>query len=67
MARSSGGPERVRGRGGMILPDVNVLVHAHNADSGVHERARQWWMPALPAPKASASLGRLCLVLSAWY
>jgi toxin-antitoxin system PIN domain toxin len=27
----------------MILPDVNVLVHAHNADSAVHERARLWW------------------------
>lgn len=27
----------------MILPDVNVLVHAHNSDSGVHEQARQWW------------------------
>ena len=27
----------------MILPDVNVLVHAHNSDSGVHEPARQWW------------------------
>jgi toxin-antitoxin system PIN domain toxin len=27
----------------MILPDVNVLVHAHNADSAVHESARQWW------------------------
>ena len=27
----------------MILPDVNVLVHAHNADSSVHERARLWW------------------------
>ena len=27
----------------MILPDVNVLVHAHNADSVVHERARRWW------------------------
>lgn len=27
----------------MILPDVNVLVHAHNADSAVHTRARQWW------------------------
>jgi toxin-antitoxin system PIN domain toxin len=26
----------------MILPDVNVLVHAHNADSAVHERARRW-------------------------
>jgi toxin-antitoxin system PIN domain toxin len=27
----------------MILPDVNVLVHAHNADSAVHEKARDWW------------------------
>lgn len=27
----------------MILPDVNVLVHAHNSDSAVHETARVWW------------------------
>lgn len=27
----------------MILPDVNVLVHAHNSESRVHERARAWW------------------------
>ena len=27
----------------MILPDVNILVHAHNADSAVHEAARTWW------------------------
>jgi len=27
----------------MILPDVNILVHAHNADSPVHDRARAWW------------------------
>lgn len=27
----------------MILPDINVLVHAHNSDSPVHERARLWW------------------------
>lgn len=27
----------------MILPDVNVLVHAHNADSKVHKPAKQWW------------------------
>jgi len=27
----------------MILPDVNVLVHAHNSDSAVHARARTWW------------------------
>lgn len=33
----------------MILPDVNVLVHAHNADSAVHERARRWWDGCLAA------------------
>jgi toxin-antitoxin system PIN domain toxin len=27
----------------MILPDVNVLIHAHNSDSPVHDRARAWW------------------------
>ena len=27
----------------MILPDVNVLVHAHNSDSAVHDAARRWW------------------------
>ena len=27
----------------MILPDVNVLVHAHNANSAVHQQARRWW------------------------
>ena len=27
----------------MILPDVNVLVHAHNADSALHNRAMLWW------------------------
>ena len=26
----------------MILPDVNVLVHAFRADSGDHERCREW-------------------------
>ena len=27
----------------MILPDINLLIHAHNADSPVHEAARSWW------------------------
>jgi len=31
----------------VILPDVNVLVHAHNSDSPVHKRARQWWNECL--------------------
>lgn len=31
----------------MILPDVNVLIHAHNLDSPHHETAREWWNAAL--------------------
>ena len=27
----------------MILPDVSVLIHAHNSDSRVHGQARSWW------------------------
>lgn len=27
----------------MILPDLNLLVHAHNTDSSHHESARVWW------------------------
>lgn len=27
----------------MILPDVNLLVHAYNTDSVVHAGARAWW------------------------
>lgn len=35
----------------MILPDVNVLVHAHNSDSPVHARARRWWEACLAGPE----------------
>jgi toxin-antitoxin system PIN domain toxin len=34
----------------VIIPDVNLLVHAYNADSPVHEKARLWWEAALSAP-----------------
>lgn len=27
----------------MILPDLNLLVHAYNRDSPVHREAREWW------------------------
>ena len=27
----------------MIVPDVNVLIHAHNSESLVHGAARRWW------------------------
>jgi toxin-antitoxin system PIN domain toxin len=35
----------------MILPDVNVLVHAHNSDAAVHLRAREWWNSCLSGPE----------------
>lgn len=31
----------------MIVPDVNLLVHAYNSGSPVHDRAREWWEDAL--------------------
>ena len=27
----------------MILPDINLLIHAYNLDSPVHHVARRWW------------------------
>lgn len=27
----------------MIVPDVNLLIHAYNSESLVHARARAWW------------------------
>jgi toxin-antitoxin system PIN domain toxin len=27
----------------MIVPDINLLVHAYNSESPVHEPARAWW------------------------
>jgi toxin-antitoxin system PIN domain toxin len=36
----------------VILPDVNLLVHAYNTESRVHAPARAWWEDVLgdPAP-----------------
>lgn len=31
----------------MILPDINLLVHAHNSTSPRHNAARHWWDSAL--------------------
>ncbi len=31
----------------MILPDINLLIHAHNLDSPRHVPARDWWDRAL--------------------
>jgi hypothetical protein len=33
----------------MILPDVNVIVHAYHAGSPLHARARAWWEARLSA------------------
>jgi toxin-antitoxin system PIN domain toxin len=27
----------------MIVPDINLLVYAHNQRANHHERAREWW------------------------
>ena len=27
----------------MILPDINLLLHAYNSESSVHAAAREWW------------------------
>ncbi len=27
----------------MILPDINLLLHAYNSDSPIHTAARSWW------------------------
>ena len=35
----------------MIVPDVNVLVHAYNTGAAHHIRARAWWEDALSAPE----------------
>jgi uncharacterized protein len=35
----------------VLLPDVNVLVHAHNIDSAAHQRARDWWDACLAGPE----------------
>lgn len=31
----------------MIIPDLNVLIHASNRQSVFHDRARDWWFSAL--------------------
>ena len=31
----------------MILPDLNLLVHAYNSDSPRHQTARAWWEGAM--------------------
>ena len=34
----------------MIVPDLNLLVHAYNSDSPRHARAREWWERRMNEP-----------------
>jgi toxin-antitoxin system PIN domain toxin len=38
----------------MILPDINLLVYAHNADAPFHQPALTWWQSTLRSGKAVA-------------
>lgn len=35
----------------MIIPDVNLLVYAHNRAASDHERARAWWQDLVRAER----------------
>jgi uncharacterized protein len=35
----------------MIVPDVNVVVHAYNLDAPHHVSARKWWEQTLTLPR----------------
>lgn len=35
----------------MIIPDVNVLIHAYNSSSLRHKAAREWWEETLTQPR----------------
>ncbi|MGE0490553.1 MAG: hypothetical protein AB7S38_15205 [Vulcanimicrobiota bacterium] len=37
-------------------PDVNLLIHAYNAASPRHQRAKQWWEELMDDPKAIVGL-----------
>ena len=36
----------------MIVPDVNVLIYAHDSSSPWHKRARAWWESCLAGSEA---------------
>lgn len=35
----------------MIVPDVNILIHAYNSQSPQHKAAREWWEETLTLPR----------------
>jgi toxin-antitoxin system PIN domain toxin len=34
----------------VIVPDINLLVYAHNEAAAFHERARNWWQEQMAGP-----------------
>jgi toxin-antitoxin system PIN domain toxin len=45
----------------VILPDINILVHAHNTDSPRHIVARDWWDAQLSGTTGVALPWIVCL------
>ncbi len=35
----------------MLIPDINIMVHAYNLNSPRHARARWWWVDTLNQPR----------------
>ena len=35
----------------MIIPDINILIHAYNSDSIQHQSAKKWWERTLALPR----------------
>lgn len=35
----------------MLIPDINILVYAYDADAVHHEAARAWWENSLSGPR----------------
>lgn len=40
----------------MIIPDLNLLIHAYNSASPVHAEARGWWEELLSRPAPAVGL-----------
>lgn len=40
----------------MIVPDLNLLIHAYNAESPVQEKARVWWEELMSRPAPTVGL-----------
>ena len=49
MPKSSCG--RWRAEGPVLIPDVNILVYAHNSRAREHAQAREWWEETLAASR----------------